>query len=59
MNITVTFDQATLQSLLSLIDAGVRATGLQSVHAAAKIDALLGEAIRAAQAEPAKQEAGE
>jgi len=52
MNITVTFDEPTLQSLLGLIDAGVRATGMQSVHAAANIDSLLGQAMRAAQAAP-------
>jgi len=49
--ITLTLDQNELQALAGLLDAGVKATGLQSVMAAASLLAKLEAAVAEANAD--------
>lgn len=46
--VTLTLDQNELQALAGLLDAGVKATGLQSVKLAASLLTKLEEAVAAA-----------
>ena len=55
--ITVTFSQDELTALAALLDAGVKATGLQGVKQAAAILTKLEAAVSEANANPKPQEA--
>lgn len=55
MNITLTLTEPELQALAGLIDAGVKATGLAGVKAAAVLLSKMEAAVTAArESEPAK-----
>ena len=54
--ITLTLDQNELQALAGLLDAGVKATGLQSVKMAASLLAKLESAVAEANAKTEPQE---
>jgi len=55
-NITINFTLDEVQALAGLIDAGVKATGIQSVKAAAVLIAKLEAAVAEANAKPEPQE---
>lgn len=55
--VTITLDNNELQALSLLLDAGVKATGLGSVKAAAALLAKLEAAVAEANAKAAPQEA--
>lgn len=48
---TVELTRSEVSNLVSLLDAGVRGTGLQSAQAAAILDQKIGMAIKAAEQE--------
>lgn len=54
--VTLTLDQNELQALAGLLDAGVKATGLQAVKTAASLLTKLEAAVAAANAKPEPQE---
>ena len=54
--ITITLTNEELQALAGLIDAGVKATGIQSVKAAAVLIAKLEAAVAEANAKPQETE---
>jgi hypothetical protein len=54
--ITITLNNAELQALAGLLDAGVKATGLQSVKMAASLLTKLEAAVAEANAEPVPPE---
>jgi hypothetical protein len=53
--INLTLDQNEMQALAGLIDAGVKATGIQSVKAAAVLIAKLEQAVAEANAKPEQE----
>ena len=54
--ITLTLDQNELQALGALLDAAVKATGIQGAKAAVPLYAKLEQAVAAANAKPEPQE---
>ena len=54
--ITVTFSQDDLNTLAALLDAAVKATGMQGAKAAVPLYAKLEAAVAAANAKPEPQE---